>query len=100
MLADCYVFPVQPGDSISMPLSVLEAMACNLPVVTTCFKGLTNFFDQSPSFRFIHETDDLFESIESVLYSSPPPITRDMVSVYSWDSVVNQLEDYYCEISA
>ena len=100
MLADCYVFPAKPGDSISMPLSVLEAMACNLPVVTTCFEGLMNFFDQSPSFEYINDPDDLLDSIESVLYSSPPPITRDMVSAYSWDSIINQLENYYCELSA
>ena len=100
MLADCYVFPVQPGDSISMPLSVLEAMACNLPVVTTCFEGLMNIFDQSPSFRFIDETDDLLEPIESVLNSSKPSITSKMVNAYSWDSVVTQLKNYYCELSA
>jgi glycosyltransferase involved in cell wall biosynthesis len=83
-----------------MPLSVLEAMACNLPVVTTCFKGLTNFFDQSPSLRFIDETDDLLESVESMLYSTLPSITRKMVNAYSWDSVVTQLDNYYSELSA
>ena len=39
-LSDCYVFPVTSETaSIEVPLSVLEAMACNIPVITTRYGG-------------------------------------------------------------
>jgi len=39
--ADCYVFPVvDPHSAVGVPLSVLEALACGVPVVSTRFDGL------------------------------------------------------------
>jgi glycosyltransferase involved in cell wall biosynthesis len=49
-MADLYVFPCPPEGhdghvpAIDIPLSVLEAMACDLPVVTTRFGGLQDLF--------------------------------------------------------
>ena len=49
-LADCYVFPtIQEKACIESPLSVLEAMACNLPVVTTRFGALASIFGEGPA---------------------------------------------------
>jgi glycosyltransferase involved in cell wall biosynthesis len=46
-LADCYVFPVESTDDcIEVPLSILEAFACDLPVVTTRFAGLPERFGE------------------------------------------------------
>jgi glycosyltransferase involved in cell wall biosynthesis len=93
MLSDCYIFPLEPGNSISMPLSVLEAMACNLPIVTQRFLGLDEFFKEGGGFCYWDGKEPLLSIVKCALNSSP--ITRKMVQDYSWNSVVDQLEIFY-----
>lgn len=95
MMADCYVFPPQPGASLSMPLSVLEAMACNLRVVTTRFSGLESVFAAGHGLRFVDVNDSFLAHVLAMLASPIPPATRPMVSAYSWQSVVYRLQRYY-----
>jgi glycosyltransferase involved in cell wall biosynthesis len=45
-LSDCYVFPtIDKKACIETPLSVLEAMSCDLPVITTKFGALHRLFE-------------------------------------------------------
>jgi glycosyltransferase involved in cell wall biosynthesis len=45
-LSDCYVFPVKnETNAISLPLSVLEARACGLPVLTAEFGSIRTFLN-------------------------------------------------------
>jgi len=49
-LSDLYLFLSESDTAaIEVPLSVLEAMACNLPVVCTPFGGLRDFFPDTQS---------------------------------------------------
>ncbi len=63
-LSDLYVFtsptPSIPerSSAIDLPLSVFEAMACDLPVVTTRFGGLTDLFGEAPGFRYLSNPFD------------------------------------------
>lgn len=98
MLSDCYVFPVSPGDSLSMPLSVLEAMACNLPIVTTRFEGLENFNHEDAGFTFFDQPEELHNGLQEVLQSHESPKTRDMVQGYSWQAVTSKLSSYYNDL--
>ncbi len=100
MLADCYVFPVVPGDSISMPLSILEGMACNLPIATTRFQGLEEVFGEGLGFKYISTSDELLDAVRELIRSDFIPETRNMVSSFAWESVITQLETYYNELLA
>lgn len=43
-LSDAYIFPVvQKNSSIGLPLSILEARACGIPVITTNFGSVSHF---------------------------------------------------------
>lgn len=56
-IADVYFFPVQePGNCIDVPLSVLEAAACELPVVTTPYGELQQF-QETEGFYFLDSFD-------------------------------------------
>ncbi|HEX5043583.1 MAG TPA: glycosyltransferase [Candidatus Polarisedimenticolaceae bacterium] len=46
--SDCYVFPVSaPSAAVGFPLSVVEALACGIPVVSTRFDGLFALLGES-----------------------------------------------------
>jgi glycosyltransferase involved in cell wall biosynthesis len=52
-LSDCYIFPTtDAAGSIDIPLSVLEALACGLPVVSTRFGGLPRIFSEGDGFCY------------------------------------------------
>lgn len=103
-LSDCYIFPTMDmaGDlssagSIEMPLSVLEAMACNLPVICTKFRALPKVFTEGNGFFFFENLDQLLEKIR-VIKNGFLAKTREMVTPYSWDRIIHQLERIYNEV--
>jgi len=90
-LADAYIFPVREETAaISLPLSVLEAMACNLPVITTRFGGLIEHFPETPDFRYYDEDNTLPAIIKDI--STVNSKNRERVKGFSWDSVVKEME--------
>lgn len=106
-LADCYVFCVcdrSEGDfprsyleigAVDTPLSVLEAMACNLPVITTCFGTLPRMFSEGDGFSYYDGSlKNLLEKIE--LTRTVKNIrTRQMVTNYSWENIFERLGKVY-----
>jgi len=97
-IADCYVFPVKKGYSIQMPLSVMEAMACNLPVITTKFEGLTETFEEGDGLFFAEREEDFLRSLETVKEGKNIVKTREKVLPHSWVNVVDKLEQIYTEL--
>jgi glycosyltransferase involved in cell wall biosynthesis len=89
-LADCYVFPVKsPYGAIAMPLSVLEALASDLPVASTRFGVLPELFGSSAGVSFANSDEELAQAVEGLL--AHPVETRHLADPYSWDSVVGRL---------
>ncbi len=88
-LADAYIFPVVSEDSaIGVPLSVLEAMACNLPIITTPFGGLPGMFPKGDGFVYFDDENDLPALIDDARRLRTCS-TRRMVEPYDWKNVAS-----------
>ena len=98
-LADCYVFPtVKTVGAIEFPLSVLEAMSCNLPVMCTRFGGLPRAFQEGDGLFFVSEEDDFVRGLNSVRNGLEIK-TREKVLPYSWEKVTSRLVQIYQELT-
>lgn len=91
-LADVYMFPVQAEHNcIDVPLSVLEAAACNLPIVTTDFGELKEFTAE-PGFCFIESFDKAnLNAALAAMADMPDCNNRKAVLEYDWERSVQRL---------
>ncbi len=95
-LADCYLFPVRGENSaIDLPLSVLEAMACDLPVVTTRYGGLAAYLSPTDGLRFVEDPSEMADALAAVRRVEHPG-TRRQVSGDAWPRVVARTLDAIC----
>lgn len=107
-VSDIYVFPIiDSGEelpteynqigAIDLPLSVFEAMACNLPVVTTRFGALERIFSQGEGFNYIDNENELITYINN--YSDDDICnTREKVLEYDWNKIVEEVVEEYKEL--
>lgn len=106
--ADLYVFPIpdtgnELPDSynqigaIDLPLSILEAMACNLPIITTRFGALPRLFDTGDGFHYVDDDEDLLKKIREVSLERGAK-TREMILPYDWGELVSRLDTLYKSI--
>lgn len=89
-LSDVYLFLAE-GDTaaIEIPLSVLEAMACNLPVICTPFGGLPDFFCQGRGLFYLHGRVELENMVNAAV--STPCATRALVESRTWSAAAQTL---------
>ena len=102
-LSDCYMFPTIDKEAcIETPLSILEAMACDLPIITTRFGSLPRTFRDVPGLIFIHIDEIGGEDVNkyiNLLNSKRINIqTRNAVLDYSWENLTKKLENIYKEL--
>lgn len=101
-MADLYVFPVEDClGTIEVPLSVLEAMSCNLPVITTAIGGLTRMFDEGEGLFLVKSRYDIIQLLKSLRRSDVKMNvqTRKKVLPFSWSNIAEALSSYYQELA-
>jgi glycosyltransferase involved in cell wall biosynthesis len=92
-LTDAYAFPVRNEQSaIGSPLSVLEAMACDVPLVTTTFGALPAMIREG-SGVFFADDEARFRAclVEAVRLPQDEVRTRDQVLPYSWTATADRV---------
>ncbi|MBE6622772.1 MAG: glycosyltransferase family 4 protein [Ruminococcaceae bacterium] len=91
-MCDVYFFPVkQMGHCIDVPLSCLEAAACNKPIITTDYGEMAEFAGIN-GISFIDEINEntINENIEKLLQQKDLNI-RDSVLNYDFDKAIEYL---------
>lgn len=89
--SDLYVFPVDDGKSIFQPLSVLEALACGVPVVAMPYASLTEWAQGDPAVNFA-QPHELLAAAQRVVREQQRP-RADLVP--DWNDVVSQVVEAY-----
>lgn len=92
-MADVYLFPVQEIENcIDVPLSVLEAASCNVPIVTTEYGELAAFREQE-GFMFVDDLsrDSLNKALDTMV-SKTEINNRQSVKEYDWKYSIEKLQ--------
>lgn len=101
-ISDLYV---QCSHREAMPLSVLEAMAAGLPVVSTNVGGLSDVVQDNGILVADHDEEALYRAIEKVLNQSPEQMTamcrasERIVQSYSSQGMARAYEAIYQQMS-
>lgn len=89
-LADYYIFPVVQNDgAIETPLSVLEAMACNLPVLTTRFGSLPDVFKEDECFHYVKSSEEIVSILKKGKSINCNNIEK--IKPFTWDAIAVRL---------
>lgn len=90
-LADCYVFPpVSTDHAIATPLSVLEALASDLPIVSMRFGALAERFENEEAVKLVDTPEELVQ--EALRSRGGAADSRRLVQSFSWEAIGERLD--------
>jgi glycosyltransferase involved in cell wall biosynthesis len=94
-MSDIYTFPViNEIACIEMPLSVFEAMACNLPVITTRFGCLVENFNEDEGLKYFETTEELLNLIKLNGESKGEDVKNSMkIKSFTWGKFADNVID-------
>jgi glycosyltransferase involved in cell wall biosynthesis len=102
-LADLYLFPVSSElGAVDLPLSILEALACNLPVVSTPYHGIRDVFRENDAITYFTNGDDVINLMRNLSSSdacSTRQSPRRLVEFKTYENLVHALLEYIRESS-
>ena len=98
-MSDCYVFPVicHTG-AIEMPLSILEAMACNLPILCTQFGSIYQEFGQNKGLYYFANENELRDKLVEIK-TNKTFATREIVRNLTWHKIAQDITNNLEEIN-
>ena len=94
-LTDLYVFPVDPvnGGAIDLPLSVIEALACGVHVISTPFGVLPAYFKNNSQMIFSdnHLVEEAVKFILSDSYKVSGEVVNELPYTFNIDSLIDKI---------
>jgi glycosyltransferase involved in cell wall biosynthesis len=99
-MSDIYIFPVfNRIAAIDMPLSVIEAMSCNLPVISTRFGGLSDYFAEDKGLKYFNSSAELPELVKSIKNMLREGVLNDKkVAPFTWDRLGEEVITAFNEL--
>lgn len=93
-LADYYCFPVILNNAaMEIPLSVLESMATNIPVLTTRFGRLPELFPEEDNYyRYIEKASDIISQIEAGFGNECN--NREKMKDFTWQATAEKITSH------
>lgn len=73
-------------------------MACNLPVITTKFEGLSCFESNDRDIMFVENTSDLESLVDIIKSTNTKRTTREQVLNLSWDNIAATIVKEYKDL--
>lgn len=97
--ADCYIFTTTDYNcAIQIPLSVIEALACQIPVITTKFEALPFYFPEHlPLLNYIDNFENLSSIIRHVYKNTDiiPDMKQNFAEEWDWGNTAKKLFKFY-----
>jgi glycosyltransferase involved in cell wall biosynthesis len=92
-LSDYYCFPVVINTAaMEVPLSVLESMASNIPVLTTRFGRLTELFQEDDYYTYIENASDIINKIQHGFGEQCN--NREKMKSFTWQATANKITEH------
>ncbi len=98
--SDCYIFPTRDErGAVQVPLSILEALATNLPVLSTDFGGVKRLFSDCRSVKYIElfDHDTVLNTVQELIDGEKDGATY--IKKFTWEVIAGQLVSTYKELT-